>query len=100
VQQWDQEAINAVVKANKATLHPCLSAEAKRQKSGWEIRVPIEFTIGNDGRISKLWIDNPDYKSESSELFKCMYGELKKWKFAAYQGEQANVALAFRIQSR
>lgn len=100
VQQWDQDAINGVVKAKKASLHPCLSAEAKRQKTGWEVRVPIEFTIGNDGRVSKFWIDNADYKNEDSELFRCMYGELKKWKFPAYQGEQANVSLAFRIQAR
>ncbi len=99
VQQWDQEGINNVVRANKATLHPCLVAEGKRQKSGWEMRVPIEFTIGNDGRITKLWIDAADYKSENSELFKCMLAELKKWKFPSYQGEQANVSLAFRIKS-
>jgi len=99
VQMWDQEAINGVVKAKKATLHPCLSAEAKRQKPGWQTRVPIEFTIGNDGRITKLWIDNPDYKSQDTDLYKCMFAELKKWKFPNYGGEQANVSLAFRIQS-
>lgn len=99
VQQWDQEAINGAVKSQKASLHPCLSVEAKRQKPGWETRIPIEFTIGNDGRITKLWIDNPDYKSEDSELFKCMLSELKKWKFPTYNGEQANVSLAFRIQA-
>ncbi|HEY3452702.1 MAG TPA: AgmX/PglI C-terminal domain-containing protein [Myxococcales bacterium] len=99
VQQWDQEGINGVVKTNKVSLHPCLSAEAKRQKPGWETRVPIEFTIGNDGRITKLWIDNPDYKSEDTELFKCMFTALQKWKFPVYNGEQANVSLAFRINS-
>ncbi len=99
VQQWDQDAINGVVKANKVTLHPCLTAEAKRQKAGWATRVPIEFTIGNDGRVTKLWIDNPDYKSEDSDLHKCMFTELKKWKFPNYNGEQANVSLAFRINT-
>jgi hypothetical protein len=100
VQQWDQEAINGVVRASKATLHPCLAAETRREKPGWEARIPIEFTIGNDGHVSKLWIDNPDFKGEGSELFKCMYAELRKWKFPNYQGEQANVSLAFRIQSK
>lgn len=99
VQQWDQDGINGVVKAKKVTLHPCLAAEAKRQKPGWETRVPIEFTIGNDGRVTKLWIDNPDYKSEDTELFKCMFTELKKWQFPTYNGEQANVSLAFRINA-
>ncbi len=100
LQLWDQEAINGVVRSSKAALHPCLAAEARRQKGGWQARVPIEFTIGNDGHVSRLWIDNPEYKGEGSELFKCMLGELKKWRFPAYGGEQANVSLAFSIKGR
>jgi len=99
-QQWDVAGINAAVNAHRTSLHPCLTAETRRQKPGWETRVPIEFTIGNDGRVSKLWIDHPDYKSDESELFKCFSAELKKWKFPAYEGEQASISLAFRIQSR
>lgn len=99
-QQWDQGAINSVVRANKATLHPCLAAEAKRQSAGWEASVPIEFTIANDGHVSRLWIDHRDYKSEDSSLFQCMMTELKKWKFPPYEGEQANVSLGFRIHGR
>jgi hypothetical protein len=100
LQLWDQEAINAVLRANKANLHPCLAQEAKRQRGDWEARVPIEFTIGNEGRITKLWIDNPEYKDEGSELHKCMMAELRKWRFPAYAGEQANVSLAFQIKAR
>ena len=99
-QQWDQRAINATVNASKWMLHGCLAAEAKRQKVGWEFRVPLEFTIGNDGRVTRLWIDNPDYKSQDSELFRCLFGELKKWKFPAYQGEQASVSLGFQVRAR
>jgi hypothetical protein len=99
-QQWDQEGINSVVRSNKSSLHPCLSAEARRQKPSWEASIPIEFTIGNDGHISKLWIDHADYKSEDSVLFRCMFAELKKWKFPSYSGEQANVSLAFHIKPR
>jgi hypothetical protein len=98
-QQWDQEAISGVIRSSKTSLHPCLNAEAHRQKPGWQARVPIEFTIGNDGHVSKLWIDNPDYKDESNDLFKCMFTELRKWKFPTYSGEQANVSLAFTIRS-
>jgi hypothetical protein len=100
LQMWDQSAINTVVAANKKSLHPCLSAEASRQKPGWSARIPLEFTIGNDGRVTKLWIDNPEFKSEQSELFRCMLTELRKWRFPAYEGEQTNVSLAFSIAGR
>lgn len=100
LQMWDQEAINGVVKANKKSLHHCLSEEAKRQKPGWSSRVPLEFTIGNNGQVAKLWIDTPEFKSEQSELFRCMLVELRKWRFPAYEGEQANVSLAFSISAR
>ncbi|MGI5865740.1 MAG: AgmX/PglI C-terminal domain-containing protein [Myxococcales bacterium] len=100
VQMWDQAAINRVVKAKKATLHRCLAAEATRQRAGWSARVPIEFTIGNNGRVTKLWIDSPDFRSEASELYRCMLEELRQWRFPAYEGEQANVSLTFQIQAR
>ncbi|HCF59528.1 MAG TPA: hypothetical protein DFS52_16235 [Myxococcales bacterium] len=100
MQRWDQDAINRVVKAKKSTLHRCLTAEAKRQRAGWSARVPIEFTIGNNGRITKLWIDSPDFKSEASELYRCMLEELRQWRFPSYDGEQANVSLTFQIQAR
>ena len=97
VQMWNQDEINAVVKSKKATLHSCLKAEAERQKPGWSERIPLEFTIGNDGRITKLWIDKPDYKSQDSELYKCMFAELRKWQFSKYEGELASIQLAFNI---
>ncbi|MBI5547877.1 MAG: AgmX/PglI C-terminal domain-containing protein [Deltaproteobacteria bacterium] len=100
VQQWDKEAINGVVRSNKATLHPCLMEEMKRQKGGFKARVPLEVVIGNDGRISKLWIDHPDFKSAETELHRCMLAELRKWKFPSYQGEQASVAWAYSIGSK
>lgn len=100
VQQWDQDAINSVVRANKKTLHACLNAEAQRQRAGWSARIPIEFTIGNDGRVSKLWIDNPDYKRDTTELYKCMFQTLRRWKFPKYAGEQANVSLSFTVGAR
>jgi len=98
--KWDQEAINRVVATQKKTLHHCLSEEAKGRRSDWSARVPIEFTIGNDGRVAKLWIDNPEFKSESSALYRCMLAEMNKWRFPAYQGEQANVSFAFNIRPR
>ncbi|MFN7134614.1 MAG: AgmX/PglI C-terminal domain-containing protein [Myxococcales bacterium] len=100
VQQWDQDAINSVVRQNKKTLHGCLSEEAQKHTAGWSAKIPIEFTIGNDGRVAKLWIDNPDFKSDGSELHKCMLATLRKWQFPRYEGEQANVSLSFSVGAR
>jgi hypothetical protein len=100
VRQWDQKAISAVVRANKPRVHFCLAQEARRHPNTWDARVPIEFTIGNDGRVTKLWIDNPELKNESGNLYQCMLAELQKWRFPSYEGEQANVSLAFRIKAR
>ncbi len=100
VRQWDQKAISAVVRANKPRVHFCLAREARRHPNTWNARVPIEFTIGNNGRVTKLWIDNPEFKNESGNLYQCMLAELQKWRFPSYEGEQANVSLAFRIKAR
>lgn len=90
--EFDREAINAVVASQKKTLIPCLQAEARKGLTG---TVPIEFVIGNDGRVSKVWIDHPQGKSGS--LPECMLSALKRWPFKPYPGEQATVGLSFNI---
>ncbi len=91
---YDLGAINRVVKSNQATLHHCFKEEAERSP-GFSAKVPLEFTIGNDGRVAQLWIDNPRLKKGA--LFECLLGEMKKWPFKAYTGERATVSLAFTI---
>jgi hypothetical protein len=91
---FDQEAINAVIKANQKKLFPCLTAEAQ-QKPGLSAKIPIEFVIGNDGRVAKLWIDNPSFKD--GPLQQCLLRELQKWKFKPYEGERPTVGLSFKI---
>ena len=102
-QEWDEDAIQRIVASKKKTLHPCLTAEAHRQSESnptWSARIPLEFTIANSGRVSKLWIDHHEYKDSGSELYKCMFKTLSTWKFPAYSGEQANISLAFNVQAR
>ena len=41
--------------------------------------------------MTKLWIDNPQYKT--GPLYDCMLDKLKSWKFVAYAGEQAKLSL-------
>lgn len=92
--QADQSEIHEVVAAHQKSLYPCLVAEAQR-KPGLSAKIPIEFAIGNDGHVTKLWIDNPDYKT--GPLADCMLKELQKWPFKAYAGAGASVGLSFTI---
>jgi len=92
--EFDQESINKVVKNNQKTLFRCLKEEATR-RPGFAAKVPIEFVIGNDGRVSKLWVDHPQLKQ--GPLFECFMTELKKWPFKPYKGELASVNLAFKV---
>jgi hypothetical protein len=92
--EFDQESINKVVKTNQKTLFRCLKEEATR-RPGFAAKVPIEFVIGNDGRVSKLWVDHPQLKQ--GPLYECFLTELKKWPFKPYKGELASVNLAFKV---
>lgn len=92
--EFDQGAINKVVKNNQKTLFRCFKEEAERQP-GLFAKVPIEFVIGNDGKVSKLYVDNPQYKK--GPLYDCLLSELQKWPFKAYNGERASVGLAFAV---
>ena len=96
-QQFDQSVINRVVASNKATLFKCLKDEAERTP-GLYAKIPLEFVIGNDGRVSKLWVDNPQFKT--GPLYQCLFTELQKWPFRAYEGERATVGLSFTIGKR
>jgi hypothetical protein len=93
-EMFDRSLIDRVVKSKQTSLYPCLQVEAK-QRPGLVAKIPIEFVIGNDGRVNKLWIDNPDFKAGS--LHDCMFKELQRWPFKPYQGEQATVGLQFKI---
>jgi hypothetical protein len=91
---YDQSAINRVVKKNQPTLFRCFREEAERRPN-FAAKVPIEFSVGNDGRVAQLWVDHPQLKR--GPLFECLFGELKKWSFPTYEGERATVGLSFTI---
>ncbi|HYH97131.1 AgmX/PglI C-terminal domain-containing protein [Hyalangium sp.] len=92
--EFDQDSINKVVKGNQKTLFRCLKEEAQR-RPGFAAKVPIEFVIGNDGRVTRLWVDHPQLKQ--GPLYECFMTELKKWPFKPYKGELASVNLAFKV---
>jgi hypothetical protein len=92
--QFDMTSINAVVASKQKSLVPCFEDEVKRTP-GLAEKIPLEFVVGNDGRVSALWIDNPRFKT--GPLHECLFAELKKWPFKTYEGERASVSLSFNI---
>lgn len=93
-ERFDRQGISGIVESKKRTLFPCL-ADAARSHPGVRAKVPIEFVIANDGRVSKVWVDNPDYKD--GPLPDCLLKELQKWPFRPYEGERATVGLSFNL---
>ncbi|MHB8878764.1 MAG: AgmX/PglI C-terminal domain-containing protein, partial [Myxococcaceae bacterium] len=90
----DQDAINSVVRSKQRSLFPCLKAEADKAP-GLVAKIPIEFGIGNDGRVTKLWVDHPQFKN--GPLYECLLRELGKWQFKANESGGATVQLAFKL---
>lgn len=88
----DQDAINSVIAKFKPTLIPCIKEVAKPGMPPTQI--PIQFTVNESGKVSKVWVDNPDFKS--GPLPECLMKELQKWPFKA-QGTSASVGFAFNI---
>lgn len=92
--QFDRAAIMAVVAQKQRALYPCFAEEARRAP-GLSARIPVEFTIGNDGHVTKVWVDHAQY--QEGALPDCLLRELQKWPFRPYEGERANVGLSFTV---
>jgi hypothetical protein len=92
--QFDERKIQSVVGREQRTLAPCFRGEASRSPD-FEGDVPIEFAIGNDGRIATLWIDEPRFRE--GPLRECLVRALARWRFDPFPGQRPTVSLAFRI---
>ncbi|AKU91744.1 AgmX/PglI C-terminal domain-containing protein [Vulgatibacter incomptus] len=92
--KYDRGAIHAVVAANQAKLFPCLKEQVAREPS-FRGEVPFTFTVGNQGRVVKLWIDRAGYAS--GPLHDCMAEKLGQWSFPKFEGERPSVSLSFRV---
>jgi hypothetical protein len=92
--QFDRAAIMAVVAQKQRALYPCFAEEVRRAP-GLSARIPVEFTIGNDGHVTKVWVDHAQY--QEGPLPECLLRELQKWPFRPYEGERANVGLSFTV---
>jgi hypothetical protein len=94
---WDGAHIQAVVAREQRTLVPCIRAEADRA-GGWSGEIPLEFAIGNDGRVARLWIDGP--RRGSAQLRGCLLEAMRGWAFRPFAGERPVVILSFRVGGR
>jgi hypothetical protein len=92
--KFDRGSIQTVIAQRQRTLYPCFADEARRSP-GLTERIPIEFVIGNDGQVKKLWVDHPRFAEGA--LQECLLKELQRWPFRPYEGQQATVGLSFTI---
>ncbi len=95
--RYDTGRIENVVARRRASLAPCLREEAGRSPE-FSGEIPIEFAVGNDGRVAALWVDDPRFKS--GPLRDCLSARLREWSFDPFPGERAVVSLSFRIDRR
>jgi hypothetical protein len=91
---FDERKIQAVVGREQRTLAPCLRAEAARSPD-FAGDVPLEFAIGNDGKVVQIWIDEPRFRNGA--LRDCLAQALAAWRFEPFPGQRPTVQLAFRI---
>jgi hypothetical protein len=91
---WNEGNIQAVIRREQRTLAPCLREEAQRSP-GWTGQIPLEFSIGNDGRVARLWIDEPRFKS--GRLHDCLLQALRRWRFEPFPGQQPTVTITLGI---
>lgn len=92
---FDKSSIDDVVKKHQNSLFPCLKQVAK---PGQVTKVPLEFVIGQGGKVTKVWVDNPDLKE--SGLSDCLLAQLQKWPFKPIEGESPTVSLSFNIKGK
>jgi hypothetical protein len=92
--QYDPARIQAVVAREQRTLAECFRAEASRSPD-FAGNIPIEFAVGNDGRVAQVWIDEPRFKS--GPLKDCLANKFKGWRFDPFPGQRPTVALTFGI---
>ena len=84
----DEAGINSVVARNKASLIPCIKTVAR---PGVFLKIPIEFSIAEAGKVSKVWVDSSELKG--SGLEECLLKELQKWPFkASHSGNSVNLS--------
>jgi hypothetical protein len=92
--QFDAARIQEVVGRQQRTLAPCLREESGRSP-GFAGEVPLEFTIGNEGRVVRVVIQDP--RLRQGPLRDCFERALAGWTFDTFPGQRPSVALVFKV---
>ena len=94
--QFDAGRIQDVVGREQRTLAPCLREEAARAPD-FVGDVPLEFTVGNEGRVVRVVITDP--RLRQGPLRDCFERVLQgdNWRFPPFPGQRPNVSLVFRV---
>src|SRR5690606_7547282 len=94
--RYDHGAIQAVLSKEQRSLYPCLQDQARNDPT-FRGEVPLSFTIANDGRVGRIWIDRAGL--HEGPLFTCFQQKMQAWRFPAFAGERPSISLSFRVGS-
>jgi hypothetical protein len=91
---FETSSLIAAELRQKGALIPCIKQELARTP-GFRGDVRFSLAVGNDGKVAKLWMDDPQFKD--SELQHCFERVTGTWKFASYDGERATLSDSFKV---
>ncbi len=92
--QFDAGRIQAVVGAQQRTLARCLREQSARDPD-FSGEVPLEFTVGNEGRVVRVAVTDP--RLRQGALRDCFEQVLSAWSFDRFPGQRPTVSLVFRV---
>lgn len=92
--QFDAGRIQAVVARQQRTLARCLREQAAREPD-FSGEVPLEFTVGNEGRVVRVAVTDP--RLRQGALRDCFEQVLSGWSFDRFPGQRPTVSLVFRV---
>lgn len=93
---YDETAMNRVIRSNQARLVACVREQAAKDPA-FRGEVPLTFTVENDGRVGRLWVDKPGYATGG--FHECLRARLAEWRFPAFAGERPSISLSFKVGS-
>jgi hypothetical protein len=91
---YETSTIIAAELRQKGALIPCIKQELARTP-GFRGDVRFSLAVGNDGKVAKLWMDDPQFKD--SPLQQCFERVTGGWHFAAFEGERATLSDSFHV---
>jgi hypothetical protein len=91
--RYDKNSIIGAEVRQKASLIPCIREELHRTDYRGDVR--FSLAIGNDGKVAKLWMEDPRFKE--GPLQSCFWSAMGRWHFATYDGERATLSDSFHV---